>query len=162
MFQVTRDNFSFYTIYAPKWINIEIYAASYLTWLKFIFDTMLEALALHLHRREDQAVPYEVRRVAHSLASFETANRERIADDQRTSIKTHRRSSRQPSVQSSSLCISFFGITMYFVQRGNNSCRSYGNRIVSAWRNAIKLLQDATPERGILSFFFFFFLFVLT
>lgn len=36
-------------------------------------------------------------------------------------------------------------ITMYFVD-GNNGCRLYGNRIVSAWRNAIKLLHDATLQ----------------
>lgn len=35
---------------------------------------MLEALALHFHRGEDQAVPYEMRGVSHSLASFKTAN----------------------------------------------------------------------------------------
>lgn len=42
--------------------------------MKFIFDTMLEALALHFHGGEDQAVPYEMRRVSYSLTSFETAN----------------------------------------------------------------------------------------
>lgn len=35
---------------------------------------MLEALALHFHRGEDQAVPYEMRGVSHSLASFKTGN----------------------------------------------------------------------------------------
>lgn len=73
-----------------------LYAASYLTWLKFIFDTMLEALALHLHGREDQAVPYEMRWVAYSFASFETANRDESSTNQWTSIKTHRGFSCQP------------------------------------------------------------------
>lgn len=35
---------------------------------------MLEALALHFHRGEDQAVPYEMRGVSHSFASFKTGN----------------------------------------------------------------------------------------
>lgn len=35
---------------------------------------MLEALALHFHRGEDQAVPYEMRGVSYSLASFKTGN----------------------------------------------------------------------------------------
>lgn len=43
---------------------------AYLSWLKFIFDTMLEALALYFHRSQDQAVPYEMRRVSYSFACF--------------------------------------------------------------------------------------------
>lgn len=47
----------------------------YLSWLEFIFDTMLEALSLDLHGGEDQAVTDEVRGIADTLARLETAKK---------------------------------------------------------------------------------------
>lgn len=41
--------------------------------LELVLDAMLEPLALHLHRRQHQAVAHKVRRVADSLGRFETA-----------------------------------------------------------------------------------------
>lgn len=42
---------------------------------------MLEALALYFHRGEDQAVPYEMRRVSYSFTSFKTENEEEFRWD---------------------------------------------------------------------------------
>lgn len=96
---------------------------TYLSWLEFIFDTMLDALSLHFHRGEDQAVPHEMCGVSHSLASFKTANRERGAFRWKQSlrgtpsVKIHQRSPFYSAwFQPPPVLLLSFEITMYFIK----------------------------------------------
>lgn len=47
----------------------------YLSWLKLVFDAVLETLALDLHGSENEAVANKVRRIAHALARLKTESK---------------------------------------------------------------------------------------